>query len=106
MSKRSAVLERRRRTAKPVGPVTRRQQTEALRQLKSEEIAASVAKNIREAGKQEVETQLKKVTDTMFSLIDRVLDLEARQHAVLMKRVKDDAGDSDNRPKRTEAVPI
>lgn len=105
MSKRSAMLQRMRRTPTSAGPITRRQQVEAVRQLKGEEIAASVGAKIQEAVKQEVETQLKRITDTMFSLIDRVVDLEARQHAVLMKRVKDE-GDSDSGSERTEAVPI
>ena len=58
-------------------PVTRRQQIEALRQVKGQEIASRVADNIREAVKQEVETQLKTIKDTMFDLIDRVVQIES-----------------------------
>ncbi len=63
------------RSAKPAGPITRRQQVAAVRQIKSDEIAAAVGKDVRHAVKQEVEVQLKVIKDTMLSLIDRVVDL-------------------------------
>lgn len=71
------------------GPITRRQQTEALRQIKGHEIAKAVSDRIRDAVDQQVETCLKAIKDTMLNLIDRVTDIEARQNAVLMRRVKD-----------------
>lgn len=84
------------KSTKPAGPVTRRQQVEALRRLKGQEIAENVAQNIREAVKSEVETQLKTITTTMLSLIDRVMDLEAAN--------QDDC-DSDDRLEREETPP-
>jgi hypothetical protein len=50
---------------------------EALRTLKSQEIAATLADKIQEAVTQEVERQLKSIKDTMLSTIDRVCDLES-----------------------------
>jgi len=91
------------------GPITRAQQVAAMRQIKGQEIAEAVSNNIREAVKQEVETQLKSIKDTVLDMIDRVVDCEARQNAVLMQRVKDevtDEGDGDDRPERTEALPV
>ncbi len=64
-----------------------------------------MGKDVRHAVKQEVGTQLKVIKDTMLDLIDRVVDLEARQHAVLMKRVQDESN-GDSGPERTEAAPV
>jgi hypothetical protein len=58
------------------GPITRRQQVAAIRQIKGNEIASAVAERIREAVKDEVDRQLKPLKDTMFDLIDRVAELE------------------------------
>lgn len=87
------------RSTKEAGPVTRRQQVAAVKQLKGEEIAAAVAKDIRAAVSQEVEAQLGKITDTMFQLIDRVVNLEQR-----METTND--SDSADRSERTEAVTV
>lgn len=57
-------------------PITRRQQVEALRRLKADEVAANLADKIREAVRQEVEIQLKAVRDTVLNCIDRTMDLE------------------------------
>lgn len=65
------------KSAKVAGPITRRQQVAAVRQIKGAEIAAAVATNIREAVKQEVETQFKSIKDTMLDLIARAVDLES-----------------------------
>ncbi len=78
------------KSAKPSGPITRRQQIAAIRQVKGREIAVAVSNNIRKAVKQEVDLQLKAIKDTMFDMIDRVVECEARQNAVLMRRVKDE----------------
>ena len=93
------------KSAKPAGPITRRQQVAAIRQVKGQEIASAVAKNIREAVSQEVDLQLKKIKDTVLEMIDRVAQCEARQNAVLMRRVHDER-DSGDRQERTEAVEI
>ncbi len=105
MNKRDRKAIEKKRRPKPVGPITRRQQVAAVRQIKGQEIAAAVADSIREAVKQEVETQLRSITNPMLDLIDRVVDLEARQHAVLMKRVQDDC-DSPNRQERAEGSKV
>ncbi|KKN68066.1 hypothetical protein LCGC14_0455200 [marine sediment metagenome] len=105
MNKRDRKAIEKKRRPKPIGPITRRQQVAAVRQIKGQEIAAAVADNIREAVSQEVETRLQKVMDTILSLLDRVVDLEARQHAVLMKRVQDDC-DSPNRQERAEGSEV
>ena len=105
MNKRDRKAIEKKRRPKPVGPITRRQQVAAVRQIKGQEIAAAVADSIREAVKQEVETQLRSITNPMLDLIDRVVDLEARQHAVLMKRVQDDC-DSPNRQERAEGSEV
>jgi len=85
--------------------ITRRQQVAALKQLKGDEIAAAVGKQIREAVKGEVETQLKTLSDTILNLIDRVVECEAKQNAVLIQRVHDER-DSDDRSERTEGPPV
>lgn len=90
MSRREQKLADRKRKPKPPGPITRRQQVEAVRQVKGQEIAAAVADRIRDAVKQEVKLQLKVVKDTMFMLIDRVTEVEARQSVVLMRRAQDE----------------
>ena len=79
MSQREKKARERSRKPQPVGPITRRQQVAAVRQIKGQEIAAAVADNIREAVSQEVETQLQRIKDAMLSLIDRVVDLEQRE---------------------------
>ncbi len=66
------------RSAKVAGPITRRQQIAGLRQMKAQEVAESVAANIRGAVKQAVDEELKKIKDTMLDLIDRVVDLETK----------------------------
>lgn len=66
-----------RRNVRPVMQITRRQQTEALRQMKAKEVASHVVGDIRSAVKQVVEEELGKIKTTMLSLIDRVLDLES-----------------------------
>lgn len=83
------------RSAKPAGPITRRQQVAAIRQVKGQEIAEAVSTKIREAVKQEVEQQLSVIKSTMLDLIDRVVDLEQERE-----------GNRDDRPKRTEAVAV
>lgn len=88
-----------RRSEQRAGPITRRQQVAAVKQLKGEEIAAAVAKDIRAAVSQEVETHLGRITDTMLQLIDRVVDLEQR-----METTND--SDRADRPERTEAVTV
>ncbi len=93
------------RSAKPAGPVTRRQQVAAVKQIKGMEIAEAVGEKIRAAVKDEVTEQLKTITSTMLDCIDRVVECEAKQNAVLMRRVQDE-GDSSDRPERTEAVEI
>jgi hypothetical protein len=102
-------LNKKRERGQDPGPITRRQQVAAIRQIKGQEIATAVASSIRKAVKQEVETQLKAIKDTMLDLIDRVLDCEARQNAVLMQRVKDEVtseGDGDDRPERAEGSEV
>ncbi len=93
------------RSTRPAGPITRRHQMAAFKQVKGQEIAAAVSTTIREAVAQEVDTQLKKIKNTMLDMIDRVIDCEAKQNAVLMRRVKDER-DGDNRSERTEAMEI
>lgn len=78
MSRREQKLAEQKRKQHDPGPITRRQQVAAIRQLKGEEIASAVATTIREAVKQEVELQIKAIKDTMFDLIDRVVGLEER----------------------------
>ncbi len=90
MSKRSAGLERMRRTRVAIGPVTRRQQVAAVKQIKGMEIAEAVGEKIRAAVRDEVTEQLKTITATMFDCIDRVVECEAKQNAVLMRRVQDE----------------
>lgn len=92
------------KSAKPAGPVTRRQQVEALRKLKGQEIAENVAQNIREAVKSEVETQLKAIKDTMLSLIDRVIDLETFQREA--HEGEEDVCDGDDRPEGEETPSV
>lgn len=104
------------RSAKPPGPITRRQQVAAIRQVKGQEIATAVAGTIRDAVKQEVETQLKTIKDTMFDLIDRVENYCQETEEVvnfLTKAVSDleeevymNEGDGDSGPKRTEASSV
>lgn len=77
------------KSAKPAGPVTRKQQVAALRTLKTQQVASAVAQNIREAVKAEVETQLKAIRDTILSLIDRVLDLETTSVGRTEKSIKE-----------------
>jgi hypothetical protein len=83
------------KSTKPAGPITRRQQVESLRCLKTQEVAKAVAQNIREAVEQVVEEGLQKIKATMLDLIDRVMELEQR-----------DVCDGDDRPKREEASPV
>ncbi len=64
------------KSAKPAGPITRRQQVAAIRQVKGQEIAEAVSTRIREAVQQEVEQQLSGIKSTMFDLLDRVVELE------------------------------
>ena len=79
MSQRAKRKENKRRErGQDPGPITRRQQVAAIRQIKGQEIATAVASNIREAVKQEVEQQLKAIKDTMFDMIDRIVDMEGR----------------------------
>ena len=69
------------RSAKPAGPVTRKQQVEALRATKGQEVAASVAVQVaaqmKELVDKAVEAKFKSVLDTITDLIDRVGDLES-----------------------------
>jgi len=78
MSQREKKKAERKRKQHDPGPITRRQQVAAIRQIKGQEIATAVASNIRDAVKQEVETQLKAIKDTMLDMIDRVVDMEGR----------------------------
>ena len=97
------------KSAKSVGPITRRQQVAAIQQVKGQEIATAVANNIRDAVKQEVETQLRSIKDTMFALIDRVIVLEALPHdkiVLLEDKWRTDESDSVDRPERAEAIPV
>ena len=68
------------RSAKPAGPVTRKQQVAALRTTKGQEVAASVAVQVaaqmKELVNKAVEAKFKSVLDTMTDLIDRVVGLE------------------------------
>lgn len=68
------------RSAKPAGPVTRKQQVAALRATKGQEVAASVAVQVasqmKELVDKAVEAKFKSVLDTMTDLIDRVVALE------------------------------
>jgi hypothetical protein len=45
--------------------------------MKAQEVATVVADQIRDAVKQEVETQVGALKSTMLNLIDRVIDLES-----------------------------
>jgi len=78
MSPREKKKVEKKRQQRGLGPITRRQQLAVIRQLKGQEIAASVAKNIWEAVTETVDIQLKAIRDTMLDLIDRVVDIEAR----------------------------
>ncbi len=107
MSKPSA-MRNRLTDKRPLQELTRRQQVAALRTMKAEEVAANVAGHIRDAVKQEVETQLKSLKDTMFQLIDRVVEMEGeidklREHKA---RTWCDEGNSDSGSERAEAPPI
>lgn len=93
MSKRDQKLKEKKRQPKSPGPITRRQQTEALRQVKGYEIASAVSNTIRSAVQQEVETQLKVVWDAMIDLVSRAPE---NTHE----------SDSNNRPERTEAPAV
>ena len=68
------------RSAKPAGPVTRKQQVAALRATKGQEVTASVAVQVaaqmKELVDKAVEAKFKSVLDTMTDLIDRVVGLE------------------------------
>ncbi len=70
------------KSAKPAGPVSRKQQVEALRATKTQEIAASVAAQVSSQMKtmvsEAVEAKFKAVMDTVIDLIDRVVALEAK----------------------------
>ena len=87
------------------GPITRRQQVAAIRQIKGTEIAAAVANNIRSAVEEEVTRQVLALKDTMFNLIDRVTACELRLSGAGIRRAQDE-GDSDDRPERTEGTPV
>lgn len=78
MSQREKKKTERKRKQHDPGPITRRQQVAAIRQIKGQEIASAVASNIREAVKDEVDRQLKAVKDTVLNMIDRVVELEGR----------------------------
>ena len=98
------------KSAKVAGPITRRQQVEAQRLLKAQEVAEFVAARIREAVKEEVERFLKPIKDTMLDLIDRVLELEigtaggADTTSAIVGNGDD--SDSSDRPEGEEAPPI
>lgn len=89
------------RSAKAAGPITRRQQVESLRRMKAQEVAASAEVTIRDAVRQVVEEELKKVKDTMLNLIDRVVDLEC----TLTDEAVDDSN-GDDRQAGTEAPKV
>ena len=88
MSKRDQKAKERSRNREPVGPITRRQQVAAIRQVKGQEIAEAVSTKIREAVDQEVEQQLSVIKSTMLDLIDRGVDLE-QQLNVDHRRLED-----------------
>lgn len=83
-------------------PITRRQQVEALRKLKADEVAANLADKIREAVQDEVDRQLKAVKDTVMSTIDRVMDVEK----IIQDWTVDNEGDCDDRQERAEGSPV
>lgn len=96
---------KRRERGQDPGPITRRQQVAAIRQIKGDEIAAAVSERIREAVKQEVEMQLKTVKDTMLDCLDRVVECEFKLEAADIRRAHDE-GDGDDRQERTEDAPV
>lgn len=83
-------------------PITRRQQVEALRTMKANEVASHLADRIREAVRQEVERQLQALRDTMVSCLDRIMDLEGH----LQRTDATYEGGSDDRSEREEAAEV
>ena len=85
------------RSAKPAGPVTRKQQVAALRATKGQEVAASVAVQVasqmKELVDKAVEAKFKSVLDTMTDLIDYLeADEQFKDYLVAMKAYRDEYG--------------